>query len=179
MASFYILLPTNSLDKIFHKDVLIVRIVKYKTILTNEVKAVLEKEMSVNCPEVDKTINSPYKLEKLATHFLRMHEQTEEHLYMVCLNTKLHMTSVFEVSHGNVNSSIFSVREILQKALLANAVNIVMMHNHPSGDPTPIRQDVIMTEKLKEAGEIVEICVLDHLIIGCGRYVSLKDRGDI
>ena len=89
------------------------RIVKYKTILTNEGKAVLEKEMSVNCPEVDKTMNSPYKLEKLATHFLRMHEQTEEHLYMVCLNTKLHMTSVFEVSHGNVNSSIFSVREIL------------------------------------------------------------------
>lgn len=98
---------------------------------------------------------------------------------MVCLNTKLHMTSVFEVSHGNVNSAIFSVREILQKALLANAVNIVMMHNHPSGDPTPSRQDVTMTEKLKEAGEIVGIGVLDHLIIGHGRYTSLKDRGDI
>ena len=165
--------------KIFHKDVLIVRITKYKTILTNEGKAVLEKELSVNCPAVDKTMNAPHKLEKLATHFLKMHEQTEEHLYMVCLNTKLHMTSVFEVSHGNVNSSIFSVREILQKALLANAVNIVMMHNHPSGDPTPSRQDVTMTEKLKEAGEIVGIGVLDHLIIGRGRYISLKDRGDI
>lgn len=155
------------------------RITKYKTILTNEGKAVLEKEMSVNCPAVDKQMNAPHKLEKLATHFLRMHEQTEEHLYMVCLNTKLHMTSVFEISHGNVNSSIFSVREILQKALLANAVNIVMMHNHPSGDPTPSRQDVTMTEKLQEAGQIVGIGVLDHLIIGHGRYVSLKDRGDI
>lgn len=154
------------------------RITKYKTIL-NEGKAVLEKEMSVNCPNVDKTMNSPYKLEKLATHFLKMHEHPEEHLYMVCLNTKLHMTSVFEISHGNVNSSIFSVREILQKALLANAVNIVMMHNHPSGDPTPSRQDVTMTEKLKEAGQIVGIGVLDHLIIGHGRYTSLKDRGDI
>ena len=98
---------------------------------------------------------------------------------MFCLNTKLHMTSVFKVSHGNVNSSIFSVREILQKALLANAVNIVMMHNHPSGDPTPSRQDVTMTEKLKESGGIVGIGVLDHLIIGRGRYTSLKDRGDI
>lgn len=155
------------------------RITKYKTILTNEGKAVLEKEMSVNCPEVDKQMNAPHKLEKLATHFLKMHEQTEEHLYMVCLNTKLHMTSVFEISHGNVNSAIFSVREILQKALLANAVNIVMMHNHPSGDPTPSRQDVTMTEKLKEAGDIVGIGVLDHLIIGHGRYTSLKDRGDI
>ena len=155
------------------------RITKYKTILTNEGKAVLEKELSVNCPEVDKTMNAPHKLERLATHFLKMHEQTEEHLYMICLNTKLHMTSVFEVSHGNVNSSIFSVREILQKALLANAVNIVMMHNHPSGDPTPSRQDVTMTEKLKEAGEIVGIGVLDHLVIGHGRYISLKDRGDI
>ena len=155
------------------------RITKYKTILTNDGKAVLEKELSVNCPEVDKTMNSPYKLEKLATHFLKMHKQTEEHLYMVCLNTKLHMTSVFEISHGNVNSSIFSVREILQKALLANAVNIVMMHNHPSGDPTPSRQDVEVTKKLKEAGQIVGIGVLDHLVIGHGRYVSLKDRGDI
>ena len=155
------------------------RITKYKTILTNDGKAVLEKELSVNCPEVDKTMNSPYKLEKLATHFLKMHKQTEEHLYMVCLNTKLHMTSVFEISHGNVNSSIFSVREILQKALLANAVNIVIMHNHPSGVPTPSRQDVEVTKKLKEAGQIVGIGVLDHLVIGHGRYVSLKDRGDI
>lgn len=127
--------------------------------------------MSVNCPAVDKTMN--------ATHFLRMYEQNEEHLYMVCLNTKLHMTSVFEISHGNVNSSIFSVREILQKALLANAVNIVIMHNHPSGDPTPSRQDVTMTEKLQEAGQIVGIGVLDHLIIGHGKYTNLKDRGDI
>ena len=155
------------------------RITKYKTILTSKGKAVLEKEMSMNCPSFNKTMNAPHKLEKLATHFLRMHEQTEEHLYMVCLNTKLHMTSVFEVSHGNVNSSIFSVREILQKALLANAVNIVMMHNHPSGYPTPSRQDVTMTEKLKEAEGIVGIGVLDHLIIGRGIYTSLKDRGDI
>ena len=98
---------------------------------------------------------------------------------MVCLNTKLHMTSVFEISHVNVNSSIFSVREILKKALLANAVNIVMMHNHLSGDQTHSRQDVTITEKLKEAGDIVWIGVLDHLIIRCGRYIILKDRGDI
>ena len=155
------------------------RITKYKTILTNEGRAVLEKEMSVNCAGIDKTMNSPHKLEKLATHFLKMHTHTEEHLYMVCLNTKLHMTSVFEISHGNVNSSIFSTREILQKALLANAVNIVMMHNHPSGDPTPSREDVTVTKKLIEAGRIVGVGVLDHLVIGHGRYSSLKDRGDI
>lgn len=150
---FYILIPNKFIGykKSSTRDVLIVRITKYKTILTSKGKSVLEKEMSVNCPSVYKTMNAPHKLEKLATHFLRMYEQTEEHLYMVCLNTKLHMTSVFEISHGNVNSSIFSVREILQKALLANAVNIVMMHNNPSGDSTPSRQDATMTEKLKEA----------------------------
>lgn len=155
------------------------RIVKYKIILNNEGKAVLEKEMTVNCPAVDKTMNNPHKLEKLATHFLKIHRHTEEHLYMVCLNTKLYMTSVFEISHGNVNSSIFSAREILQKALLANAVNIVIMHNHPSGDPTPSRQDITVTKNLIDAGKMVGIGVLDHLVVGHGRYVSLKDRGDI
>ena len=66
---------------------------------------------------------------------------------MICMNNKLHMTSVFEISHGNVNSSIIGTREILQKALLANAVSIILMHNHPSGDPTPSNEDTEVTKK--------------------------------
>ena len=152
------------------------RIVKYKTRLTEDKKAVLEKEVSVYCPEVDKKMNGPEKIVKLARYYLRLHEETEEYLYMVCMNTKLEMTSVFEISHGNVNSSIVGVREVFQKALLANAVNIIMIHNHPSGDCTPSRQDIEITKRLKEAGTIIGIDVLDHIIIG-ERYCSLKEKG--
>ena len=152
------------------------RIIKYKTRLTEDRKAVLEKEVSVYCPEVDKVMNSPEKVVKLARNFLRMHEETEEYLYMVCMNVKLEMTSVFEISHGNVNSSVVGVREIFQKALLANAVNIIMMHNHPSGDTKPSREDIEVTKRLVEAGKIIGVDVIDHIIIG-KNYCSLKEAG--
>jgi DNA repair protein RadC len=124
-------------------------------------------------------MNSPEKVARFARDFLRIHEQTEEYLYMICVNYKLEMTSVMELSHGNVNSSIFSVREILQEALLANAVSICMIHNHPSGDPTPSRQDVESTERLVKAGDLIGIQVLDHLIIGRPTFSSLKEKGYI
>jgi DNA repair protein RadC len=146
--------------------------------LAKDGKAVLEKEVSFNRPGFNRQMNSPEKIAIFAKEVLRIHENAEEYLYMVCLNNKLMMTSVFELSHGNVNSSIFSVREILQKALLANAVSIIVMHNHPTGDPTPSREDIDVTKRLVEAGQIVGVQVLDHLIIG-HNYTSLKERGDI
>lgn len=155
------------------------RITKYKTKLTNDGKAVLEKELSVNYPELDRTMNSPEKIARFAREFLHLHENAEEYLYMICLDTKLNMTSVFELSHGNVNSSIVGVREIMQKALLANAVSIILMHNHPSGDCTPSREDIEVTRRLYEAGKIVGVSVLDHLIIGRPSFSSIKEKGYI
>ncbi len=154
------------------------RVTKYKTRLTVDRKAVLEKDYSVNYPEMDNMLNSPEKIVKLAKGFLRMHEETEEHMYMLCLNNKLMLTGIFEISHGNVNSSIVGMREVFQKALLANAVNIILMHNHPSGDTTPSSADIKMTERLVKAGEILGVGVLDHIIIGKD-YCSLKEKGYI
>lgn len=155
------------------------RITKYKTKLTYDGKAVLEKELSVNYPEIVRKMNSPEAIVSFAREFLRLHEETEEYLYMICMNTKLEMTSVFELSHGNVNSSIVGIREMFQKALLANAVSIIVMHNHPSGDPTPSREDVEITNRMVEAGKILGVQVLDHIIIGRPRYSSLKEKGYI
>lgn len=152
------------------------RVVKYKTKLTVDRKAVLEKDYSVNYPDLDNMMNSPEKIVKFAKGFLRMHEETEEYMYMICLNTKLMMTGVFEISHGNVNSSVVGAREVFQKALLGNAVSIILMHNHPSGDCTPSSADIKITERLKEAGNIIGIDVLDHIIIG-REYCSLKEKG--
>lgn len=155
------------------------RVVKYKTKLTEKQRVVLEKEVSVYCPEIDRKMNGPEKIVKLAREYLRMHELPEEYMYMVCMNTKLDMTGVFEISHGNVNSSVVGTREVFQKALLANAVSVIFIHNHPSGDSTPSREDVKVTERLKEAGNILGIDVLDHIIIGRPNHTSLKEKGYI
>ena len=155
------------------------RVVKYKTRLNGEGRAVLEKDMSVNYPGMDKTMNSPEKVARFAREFLRMHEDTEEYMYMICMNTKLVMTGVFEISHGNVNSSIVGPREVFQKALLANAVSIIMLHNHPSGNPTPSREDIMVTERLVECGKLLGVDVLDHMIIAGSNYCSLRERGDM
>lgn len=154
------------------------RITKYKTRLTEDKRVTLEKEVSVNYPVID-AIRSPENVYELATGYLRMHEESEEYLYLVCMNVKNKITGVFEISHGNVNSSIFGVREILQKALLANAVNIIVMHNHPSGDPKPSIEDIKVTERLRDAGRLIGIELLDHIIVGDGRFCSLKERGNI
>lgn len=153
------------------------RVVKYKTKLDENQRAILEKECSVNCPEVDRKMNSPEKAVSLAKYYLRLHEQTEEYLYMICMNVKLEATGMFELSHGNVNSSIVSVREMFQKALLANAVSIIVMHNHPSGDPSPSREDIQVTKRMVEAGNLLGVQVIDHIIIGRPGYSSLKEKG--
>ena len=153
------------------------RIVKYGTKLDDKQRAILEKEYSVNCPEVNRKMNSPENVVGLAKYHLRLHERTEEYLYMICMNVKLEMTGVFELSHGNVNSSIVSVREMFQKALLANAVSIIIIHNHPSGDHTPSREDIQVTKRMVECGELLGVQVLDHIIVGRPGYSSLKEKG--
>lgn len=153
-----------------------VRMIKYKTKLTEDKRVTLEKEVSVNRPDMVSVIRSPEDAVSVGKGFLRVHEESEEYLYLICMNTKNKIIGVFEVSHGNVNSSIFGVREIFQKALLANAVSIIVMHNHPSGDPSPSREDIEVTKRLVEAGKIIGVNVLDHIIVG-ESYTSLKEKG--
>lgn len=153
------------------------RVVKYKTKLTADKKVTLEKELCVNRPDLNSTIRSPEDVAIFARNFIHLHEQSEEYLYMICMNVKNVITSVFELSHGNVNSSIVGVREMFQKALLANAVSIIVMHNHPSGDPKPSREDVEVTKRMVEAGKIIGVEVLDHIIVGDTSFSSLKEKG--
>lgn len=153
-----------------------VRMIKYKTRLTENKRVELEKEVSTNCPDLAYAVRSPEDAVNIGKGFMRIHEEPEEYMYMICMNTKNKIIGVFEISHGSVNSSIVSPREVFQKALLANAVSIIVMHNHPSGDPTPSREDIEVTKRLVEAGKIVGVEVLDHIIVG-DRYSSLKEKG--
>ena len=86
------------------------------------------------------------------------------------------LTSVFEISHGTVKMSVVTPREVFQKALLANAVGIILLHNHPSGDCTPSKEDIKVTKRLMESGDIIGVDVLDHLVIGRPGYFSLKEN---
>ena len=100
-----------------------------------------------------------------------------EKFIALALNTKNHVTAVLPVSSGSLNASIVHPRELFQRAILANAASIIVCHNHPSGDPTPSPEDIALTRKLVEAGELLDIPILDHVILGYGRYVSFKERG--
>ena len=154
------------------------RLTKYKTRLTENKRVILEKEASMNYPGESFIIKSPEDVAILGRNYMRIHEEPEEHLHMVCMNTKNRVLGVFEISHGTVNSSIVGVREIFQKALLANSVSIILMHNHPSGSADPSREDIAVTKKVAEAGVLLGVELLDHIVIG-DRYVSLKEKGHI
>lgn len=122
---------------------------------------------------------SPDKIHKLMTTMFGLDWKAEEYLYMIALNTKCKPIGIFEITHGTVNASLVSPREIYIRALLAGATYIFMIHNHPSRDCTASVEDIRVTKKIKEAGELIGIKLLDHVIIGGRRYNSLKEKGII
>jgi DNA repair protein RadC len=106
-------------------------------------------------------------------------EQKKEKFIALYLDTKNQVIKEDTVSIGSLNASIVHPREVFKGALELSSASIIVCHNHPSGDPSPSREDIAVTEKLVEGGKLLGIDVLDHIIIGDGRYVSLKDEGFI
>jgi DNA repair protein RadC len=100
----------------------------------------------------------------------------QEHLRTVLLDTKNFVMRVVEVYRGSLNSAAIRVAEVFREPIRSNCAAIIIAHNHPSGDPTPSPEDVRTTEMLIEAGQLLDIEVLDHLVIGRNSYVSLKER---
>lgn len=108
-----------------------------------------------------------------------MRHREQECVFIMLLNTKGVLLKDVLISQGTVNSSVVSPREIFIEALKYHAVNLVLVHNHPSGDPAPSGEDLSFTRRVKEAGDIVGIRLMDHIIIGDNSYISLKERGVI
>ena len=100
-----------------------------------------------------------------------------EQFIIACLNTKNEPTNISVVSVGILNKAIVHPREVFKTAILSNAASIMAFHNHPSGETTPSQQDIQLTNRLYEAGELLGIKLLDHLIIGDGTFTSLKEKG--
>lgn len=103
----------------------------------------------------------------------------KEHFRVILLNTKNQIISIEEISIGNLNSSIVHPREVFNIAIRRSANSIILVHNHPSGDSTPSTEDINITRRLIEAGNIIGIKVLDHIIIGDNNYTSLKQKNII
>ena len=108
---------------------------------------------------------------------LKMQTLEQEHLFVMPLNTRNELIGEpVEVYKGSLNSSMIRVAEIFRPAIRANAAAIIVAHNHPSGDPTPSPEDVAVTRSIVEAGKLMDIEVLDHIVIGRNRFVSLKSK---
>ena len=108
---------------------------------------------------------------------LGMHEASEEYVYLLCLNCRGMITAIHEVAHGVLSECPMSSRAIYMRALLSNAASIIIAHNHPSGDPSPSQADIETTKMIREAGALLEITVLDHLIIASdSSFYSFKEN---
>ena len=95
----------------------------------------------------------------------------------LAMNTKNHVVAILPVSQGSLNASIVHPRELFQRAILSNCASLILAHNHPSGDSSPSPEDIALTRRLIEAGQLLDIPILDHLILGYGNFYSFKEHG--
>ena len=142
-----------------------------------QIKAAIElgRRLTLEAPEERPSINSPADAAALVSYEMSALEQ--EHLRVILLDRRNRVMETVEVYKGSVNSSQVRVGELFKEAVRKNASAIIVIHNHPSGDPTPSPDDVVVTRAIVQAGKLLDVEVLDHLVIGQGRWVSLKERG--
>lgn len=149
------------------------RINFYEARLSEDERIMLVKEKRVNY-EAGK-LNNPEDIVLMVRRLLHVEQMAEEHCYMIAMNSSCKVLGVFFISKGTVNVSLVTPRELYIRALLAGAVQIVLCHNHPSGNAIPSEQDIAITQKIKEAGEMININLADHIIIGSNSYLSFKE----
>lgn len=141
------------------------------------IKAALNLGLRLNIPNEERlTINSPADAAALVQYEMALLEK--EHLRVLLLDQRNHVLEIVEVYVGSVNSSQVRIAEIFKPAIARMAPAIIVVHSHPSGDPTPSPDDVAVTRAIVQAGKLLDISCLDHLVIGHGnKWVSLKERG--
>jgi DNA repair protein RadC len=142
-----------------------------------EVKAAVElgKRLSATSEDVKPVIRSPDDVAKLMMADLRY--ETREHLYALVLDVRNQVRQRRLISTGTLTESLVHPREVFREAIRFSAASLVLVHNHPSGDPEPSPADITTTKRLLEAGKLLGIDILDHVIVGDGKWLSLKQRG--
>lgn len=142
-----------------------------------QIKACLElgRRLLATAPEERPQIRSPADVANLLLAEMSLLEREE--LWVLLLDTRYRLKEVVRLYAGSLNASSVRVGELFRDAVRTNSAAILVTHNHPSGDPTPSPEDVRLTEMAAQAGKLLDVEVLDHIIVGHGRYVSLKERG--
>ncbi|MFQ5859388.1 MAG: DNA repair protein RadC [Anaerolineae bacterium] len=142
-----------------------------------QIKAALElgRRLVIEAPEERPQITSPADAANLIMLDMSLLEQEE--LWVLLLDTKNHVLDIVRLYQGSVNTSLIRIAEVFREAIKRNCAAIIVAHNHPSGDPTPSPEDVRITRQMHEAGKLLDTELLDHIIIGHSRFVSLKERG--
>lgn len=142
-----------------------------------QIKAAFElgKRLAASTEEAKPTITSPLDAANLVMEDLRYHEK--EHFQVILLDGRHRVIGVQPISVGILNSNLVHPREVFRPAISRGSAAVIAVHNHPSGDPTPSGDDEAITKRLMETGELVGIPVLDHIVIGAGQFVSMKEKG--
>jgi DNA repair protein RadC len=142
-----------------------------------QIKAAIElgRRLLQASPEERPAIHSPADAAELVRYDMSSLEQ--EHLRVLLLDTRNRVLHIEDVYRGSLNSSQVRVGELFKVAIRRNAAAIIVVHNHPSGDPTPSPDDIAITRAIVQAGKLLDVEVLDHLVIGGMRFLSLKERG--
>ncbi len=136
----------------------------------------LGKKLYTSVPDERPMIKSPADAAQMLMANALSAEQEYLHIFMLDTRNRLIGRPV-ELYHGSLNTSLIRVGEVFKEAVRCNAAAIIVAHNHPSGDPSPSPEDVAVTRAIAEAGKLLDVELLDHLIIGHNRFVSLKERG--
>ena len=147
---------------------------KRKTLAIFAVKELAKRLMQREARKVT-VIREPRDAADFAMPCFR--QEDKEHFAVLLLNTKNHVLGLRTVSVGSLTASIVHPREVFEMAVMHHAAAIILLHNHPSGDPTPSSEDIAVTGRLVKAGQVMDVPVLDHVVLGDGRFVSMKEKG--
>jgi DNA repair protein RadC len=141
-----------------------------------QIQAAIElgRRLSLERPEERPVITSPRDAAEMAQFEMRGLEQEE--LWVLLLDTRNHWIRTERLYRGSLNASTVRPAEVFKAAIRHNAASVIVLHNHPSGDPDPSPEDLNLTQVLIEAGQLLELNVLDHIVIGVGRFVSIKSQ---
>lgn len=142
-----------------------------------QIKAAIElgARLRLEAPQERPAIHSPADAAAMVEY--EMSALPVEHLRVINLDTRNRVINIENIYVGSLNASTVRVGELFKPAIQRNAASIIVLHNHPSGDPSPSPEDIALTRAIVQAGKLLDIEVLDHLVIGQARWVSLKERG--
>ncbi len=154
------------------------KIQKFSVVLDGDGRNILEEDYSRDYNGSDR-LDTPAKIVAVMEEVFRLSDRAEEYMYLICMNAGCKPVCLFEVSHGTHDSALVGIREIFVRAMLCGASDIVVVHNHPDGLAEPTRQDLRVTERIKEASDLMGILFCDQIIISRDYYFSFMENGKI